>query len=201
VRAELDAAIGEVDRLAHTVEELLVLSRAGERRASGTTIDLCELASSAVARWQAPATGRGVRIVHRHEGPAATAWSARPDAERALDCLLENAVNYSPFRGLIEVVSRAGRIEVRDRGPGLAAEEREAVFDRFHRGGAGRAGPPGSGLGLAIARELARAWNGDVVLDERKDGGTVAVLSLPGAERFDPRLQAVNRSTATLGSS
>jgi two-component system, OmpR family, sensor kinase len=200
-RPELDAAIGEVDRLAHTVEELLVLSRAGERRTTGTGVDLADLAQAAVGRWWGPAADRGLRIAHRHQGPPATVWTARPDAERALDCLLENAINYSPPSALVELVSGAGRIEVRDRGPGLAADERESVFDRFHRGRAGRVGPPGSGLGLPIARELARAWNGDVALKDREGGGSVAVLSLPEAASFDRGLQAVNHRAATLGSS
>ena len=195
---ELDAAIGEVDRLAHTVEELLVLSRAGERRTTGTAVDLAELAESAAGRWQGPAAGRGVRIAHRHQGPAATVWTARPDAERALDCLIENAINYSPAPALVELVSRAGQIEIRDRGSGLAPDEHEAVFERFHRGRAGRGEPSGSGLGLAIARELARAWDGDVAIEDRVGGGSVAVLSLPETPNFERRLRAVNHQPARL---
>ena len=198
---EIDAAIGEVDRLAHTVEELLVLSRAGERRTSGTSVDLGELAESALVRWRPAAAGRDVRLACRHDDPAALVWTARPDAERALDCLLENAINYSPAGAVVELVTSAGRVEVRDRGPGLDAGEREAVFDRFHRGRAGRAGPPGSGLGLAIARELTRAWNGDVTIEDRAGGGSIAVLSLPAAVSFEAGLRAVNHEPATLESS
>jgi signal transduction histidine kinase len=196
--AELDAAIGEVDRLAHTVEELLVLSRAGERRTSGTSIDLAELADSAAGRWRAAAAERRIRLTSRRDGVAATVWAARPDAERALDCLVENAVNYSPAGATVELVSSAGRVEVRDRGPGLAADESEAVFDRFHRGRAGRAGPSGSGLGLAIARELARAWSGDVVIESREGGGSVAVLCLPETLSLERGLRAVNERPVTL---
>ena len=93
-------------------------------------------------------------------------WVARADAERALDVLIENALAYSPIGSTVELVSAPGRIEVRDRGLGLADEEREAVFERFHRGRAGLAGPPGSGLGLAIARELTRGWGGEVTTRE-----------------------------------
>ena len=55
------------------------------------------------------------------------------------------------------------------------------MFERFHRGRAGRAGPPGTGLGLPIARELMRRWGGDVTLANREGGGTAASLSFDGA--------------------
>jgi signal transduction histidine kinase len=76
-------------------------------------------------------------------------------------------------------VSAPRRIEVRDRGPGISEEEREIVFERFHRGHAGRTGAPGNGLGLSIARELTREWDGEVTLERRPGGGTTAILTLP----------------------
>ena len=57
-------------------------------------------------------------------------------------------------------------------------DEQEAIFERFHRGSAGLAGPPGSGLGLAIARELAREWGGEVTLANAEGGGALATLRL-----------------------
>lgn len=195
VAAELDAAIVEVDRLAHTVAELLVLSRAGERRVTGTAVDLDDLAAAAAERWRAAAAEHGIDLVRRREG-GGTVWAARADAERALDVLIENALAYSPVASTVEVVAAPRRIEVRDRGPGLADEEREAVFERFHRGRAGLAGPSGSGLGLAIARELARGWSGDVTLENRDGGGAVAILSLPSAQAALP---ALNPTPTSVG--
>jgi signal transduction histidine kinase len=55
------------------------------------------------------------------------------------------------------------------------------MFERFHRGGAGRGEVPGTGLGLPIASELARHWGGDVTLRARQGGGTVADVRLPPA--------------------
>jgi signal transduction histidine kinase len=94
---------------------------------------------------------------------------------------VENALGYSPAGSEVEVAALAGRLEVRDRGQGLAPGEEESVFERFHRGGAGRASAPGTGLGLPIARELARQWGGDVRLRARAGGGTVAEVTLPPA--------------------
>jgi len=181
--AEIDAGIREVDRLAHTVEELLLLSRAGERQLEGGAVDLGRVADSAVDRWRATAQNRGIALDHEANGSAATAWCARPDLERALDTLIENGVHYAPADTTVTVATGPGVIEVRDRGPGVAPEERELVFERFHRGRAGRSGPSGSGLGLSIARELAREWNGEVKLEDRPGGGTIARLSLPQGPR------------------
>jgi two-component system, OmpR family, sensor kinase len=175
---ELDAGVGEVDRLADTVDELLVLSSAGERRTQATPVDLGDVVRSASRRWQPTARARGIALAGRVDGPAVS-WAARPDVERALDCLIENALNYTPAPSTVELVSSPERIEVRDRGPGLAEDERDAVFARFHRGRAGRTGPTGSGLGLAIAGELARGWNGSVTIDNREGGGSIARLSIP----------------------
>jgi signal transduction histidine kinase len=197
--AELDAATGEVDRLAHTVDELLVLSRAGERQLAGTSLDLDELVVSAAERWRGYAADRHLMLGWQDEGSGARVWAARTDADRALDCLIENAVQYSPIRSTIQLVSAPGRIEVRDRGPGVGVDEREAVFERFHRGRAGADMRRGSGLGLAIARELARGWNGEVTLERREGGGTIATLSLPLAaseERTD--LPTLNPEASTL---
>jgi signal transduction histidine kinase len=200
---ELDAALAEIDRLAHTVEDLLALSGSGERQVKGNRIDLEALAQSALHRWQATANSRGIELAHRRAEVPTTAWAAWPDVERTLDCLLENAVKYSPPGSQVELVSGHGRIEVRDRGPGLARDEHGVVFERFRRGRAGRSGPPGSGLGLAIARELARNWSGEVTIEDREGGGSVATLTLPmHAEEHGqhPSLRALNPTPDTFPS-
>ena len=174
---ELDAAIDEVDRLSHTVEELLVLSRAGERRVAASKVDLDELARSAVYRWRPTADESGIALVLDGKR-CGIAWAAREDLERALDTLLDNALRYSPAHTTVTVHAGRNSIEVRDQGPGLGVEDPEVIFERFRRGQAGRAGPPGSGLGLAIARELAREWGGEVTIANRDGGGAVATLRL-----------------------
>jgi signal transduction histidine kinase len=179
VVAELDAAMAELDRLSHTVDELLRLSRAGGRSGAGTSVELGALAADAVQRWRPQASGRGIALHHRLEGHPGAVWAARADLERALDALIENALRYSPAGQTVVIAAGPHRIEVRDRGPGVSADERDLVFERFGRGSAGIASSPGSGLGLPIARELAREWGGDVALERRDGGGTVAIIDLP----------------------
>jgi signal transduction histidine kinase len=97
--------------------------------------------------------------------------------------LLDNGLRYAPAGEPLHVHigcdARTAIIEVADRGPGIPEEERERIFERFHRGrAAGSAG--GFGLGLAIGRELAERMGGTLQL-EPQDEGARFVLTLPPA--------------------
>jgi two-component system, OmpR family, sensor kinase len=176
---ELAAALGEVDRLSLIVEELLVLSRAGEHELPAESVDLQDAAGRAVERLRRAASDRSIGLeVGPGELPA-RAWCARQDLDRSIDALLENAVRYSPHGSSVLVAVAPGRIEILDRGPGLAPGEEETVFERFSRGSAGRSGPGGTGLGLPIARELVRQWGGEVTFSAREGGGTSAAIEFP----------------------
>jgi two-component system, OmpR family, sensor kinase len=179
VASELDAGMSEVDRLAAIVDELLVLSRAEDRELKGEQLDLMDAAMRAIGRWQAVAEARAIELTLSPRS-AGTAWCAPADLDRALDVLIENALQYSRSGGEVTLACGAGRIEVRDRGPGLERGEEEVVFERFHRGSASRRGPAGSGLGLAIARTLAHAWRGEATLRNRPGGGAIATLQFRG---------------------
>jgi signal transduction histidine kinase len=169
---EIDAGLAELDRLSAIISELLVLSQAGEVDAPPEHIDLEEAAHRAAARWDGTGGGRVVA-----DGTPADGFCPGADLDRTLDALVENALHYG--NGEVEVRSGPGLVEVLDRGPGLAPDEMAAVFERFHRGRAGRSGPSGTGLGLPIARELARRWGGDVTLANRDGGGARARVSVP----------------------
>jgi signal transduction histidine kinase len=96
--------------------------------------------------------------------------------------LVGNAVKFTPTGGTVRVVAGPGagdtvRIEIIDTGIGIAAEQRDLVFERFVR----VAGPAysGTGLGLPIARELARLHGGDVELESTLGLGSTFTLRLP----------------------
>jgi two-component system osmolarity sensor histidine kinase EnvZ len=99
---------------------------------------------------------------------------------RVLDNLLENARRHGapPLRIETAREGRRLRISVLDRGPGVGAGEREALFHPFARGRAARAGT-GSGLGLATARRIVRLHGGDLTLHPRPGGGLEARVVLP----------------------
>lgn len=179
VREDVDAALAEVDRLAVMVAELLELSRAGERDVPGEPVPLGDAARRAADRWAVEAAARDQRVVA--EGDAGAVRASRADLDRVLDALIENALHYAPAGTTVTVTAAPGALTVRDEGPGLDAGEHEAVFERFHRGSAGRRGPGGTGLGLPIARELARRWGGDVTLADAPGGGAVARITLPAS--------------------
>lgn len=102
------------------------------------------------------------------------------DLSRAVGNLLENAAKFSPEDTPIEVSVSGGAISVRDHGPGVPAEDRAHVFERFYRSAAARA-LPGSGLGLAIVDQTARSHGGQVTVTDAPEGGAVFTMVLPEA--------------------
>ncbi|WP_373321920.1 ATP-binding protein [Pseudomonas paralcaligenes] len=95
--------------------------------------------------------------------------------------LLENALRYAGHAS-VELHDSPTGVEVRvvDRGPGIAPEQREAVFEAFFRiEGSRNRSSGGVGLGLTIAREAARRQGGDILLEETRGGGLTAILRLP----------------------
>jgi two-component system sensor histidine kinase MprB len=176
VRRELvAAAVEEVEALSVLVNEVVDL--AGDRYADEPmeTVDLGVVVAASVDRCRRR-SGREVDVAG--EGMAV---SGRPSAiARAIDNLLDNAVKWSPSDTPIEVTVTAGRVAVRDHGPGISAEDRPRVFDRFYRSSAARA-LPGSGLGLAIVKQVAEDHGGTVFVEDAPGGGAVVGLALPTA--------------------
>ncbi len=185
----------ELDRLSALVDDLLALARVGESQPSGGPVDLSELVGDAGVRWTERAAEGGARIEVESSGDC-VAWADRDDLRDVLDNLLDNALRYTPRGTQVRVTTaiRDGRvvIEVADSGPGIPAEDRPRVFERFYRGVNGRRAGSGSGLGLAIADELVRRWGGDVTLSAGP--GTRFVVSLPQLPTLDPSLTEASHS-------
>jgi len=184
-----DAALGKLEagvkRASQLVAQLLALARLDPdaARQPAAPIDLARLARE-VADELAPLAERA-QITLRLALPAA---APAPGQEAALTMavtnLLDNALRYTPAGGQVELAVQedgAGwRLAVSDSGPGLPADERERVFDRFYRGRDSRA--PGSGLGLAIVREVARVHGGETFIADGPGGrGLTVGLRLPAA--------------------
>jgi len=180
-RAELGAA---VERAIHLVEQLLTLAR-NEPRVSAEEFEPLALedpVASGVADAHALATARDIDLAL----DAAPGVRVRGDAESLrvlVRNLVDNAIRYTPAGGRVRVNLRqappVATLEVIDTGPGIPAEERERVFDRFYR----RAGAPagGSGLGLAIVRAIAERHGAHVGLQDAAGGGLHVTVSLPSA--------------------
>jgi two-component system sensor histidine kinase KdpD len=109
--------------------------------------------------------------------------------EQVLINLLDNALKYSPPTG--QVVIRAKEtgsyieVQVLDEGMGIPPEDREAVFDKFQRGGNARALQlPGTGLGLFICRSIIAAHGGEISVSAGPEGGTQVTFRVPALTEF-----------------
>jgi two-component system, OmpR family, sensor kinase len=181
VRRDLAAAEHETERLAALIGDLLMLARERERP-EPDLLSLSDVAEAARERWEASVEHAGGRLHVAGDGDPVVA-SAAADLAVMLDNLVENAVNYAPPGSDvgIEFGARADEawVAVLDAGPGIPAEERERVFERFYRGSASARGVQGTGLGLPLVRALAERWGGAVRLESRSGGGTRAEVRLP----------------------
>jgi two-component system sensor histidine kinase MprB len=102
----------------------------------------------------------------------------RPNAlERATQNLVDNACKFAP-NGPVEVTVAAGRLTVRDHGPGLREDDISQLFDRFFRSVDMRS-KPGSGLGLSIVKSIVEQHNGSVFAENAPDGGAVLGFVVP----------------------
>jgi two-component system OmpR family sensor kinase len=176
LRAAVDSAAEETDRLARLAEDLLVVARAdaGRLPIRREPIDLPALLNRVAARAAGPV---GI------DAPAGLLASADPlRLEQALGNLVDNALRHGapPVTLSAAVDDDRLRLQVGDRGAGLPPGLGKRAFDRFTRGDAAREGP-GAGLGLAIVAAVAHAHAGRAGLDARPGGGTLAWLELPHA--------------------
>ncbi|SDV51620.1 ATP-binding protein [Chitinasiproducens palmae] len=165
--ADLRGGIARATRLA---EQLLLLARtdpAGGAVGRAEPVDLKALIEAQVAALATVAFERGVDLGIVEAAPA-RARGAADDFEILLGNLLDNAIKYTPAGGRIDVTlaaapaasasmaAEAGAVlSIADTGPGIQADERERVFDRFYRGAGATGAAEGSGLGLAIVRQIA----------------------------------------------
>jgi len=190
-RSMVDSALRSSRRMSRLVADLLLLARADAGRVGKhRSCDLAEVAGNAAAEV-APVLGdRQLEIDNEIPLPV----QGNPDElHRLVLNLLDNAGRYTPPGARIEL--RLGRqggealLEVADDGPGIPAELRTQVFDRFVRGEgpADTAVGPGSGLGLAIVRAVAVAHGGVVEVAESASGGALFRVRLP-LDRSEQRI-------------
>jgi two-component system, OmpR family, sensor histidine kinase MprB len=171
----------DLEREAHEMRDLITalleLAR-GDAAQERVPVQLDELVEGAVERARARFPN-----VHFEARVQPTRVDGVPERlERAVWNLLENAGKWTTPGSTVEVDVDGGEVRVRDHGPGIAAEDREHVFDRFYRAPSARA-LPGSGLGLAIVRDVAEAHGGTVVAEAAPGGGALLRLRLNGASR------------------
>jgi two-component system sensor histidine kinase BaeS len=174
--ARLKGLHEETLRLGRLVEDLSSLSRyeQGGLELKREPLRAAELAAPVVALWQERFRRKGVSLELRAGAPEAMIRADREKLTQVLTNLLDNALNFTPPGGKVQVSvsAKAGGVElaVEDTGCGIPAEDLPHVFERFYRADPSRARDTGGfGIGLSIVREIVRAH-----------GGTVEVRSAPG---------------------
>jgi two-component system phosphate regulon sensor histidine kinase PhoR len=192
----------EAARMTRLVDCMLALARAetGQPRLARAEFDLASVAESAV---------EFVRVLAEEKAQALTLDAGQPtvvcgDAitlRQALTNLLDNAIRYTPSGGHIRLrVARAadGRVivEVEDDGVAIAVDERDRIFDRFHRArGGGTSEPHGLGLGLTIARSAVEANGGQVEYEAPSSGGNLFRVLLPPCPTGSARRSTVREAS------
>lgn len=162
----------ELEELSALVSELVDLA-ADAPPEEEATVRLDEIVVEAVDRFRRR-SGREVLLT-----VGETVLRGKPGRlMRAVSNLLDNAGKFGPAGTPVEVSLRGGRLEVRDHGVGIAAEDLPRVFERFYRAVGART-TPGSGLGLAIVQQVAEEHGGRAFAANAEDGGAVVGFEVP----------------------
>jgi len=173
-----------VQQAVRIVQQLLSLSRLDAD--SGYTVrhaavPLHKVARSVTLDWSPVARSRGIDLGFEQETRVDVTGQSDLLAE-LVGNLIDNAIRYSGDGSVItvRVACEHGEplLQVIDNGPGIAASERDAVFERFYRSEATQA-VEGSGLGLSIVREIARVHGARVELGDARGGGLVVSVWFP----------------------
>jgi len=185
-----------IDRATHLIDQLLTLARSEpEAVASAEPVDLAAIAREAVSELRAIAESQGVRLELR--APGALPLTGEPEALHGLvRNLVDNAIRHTPEGSQVEIALAVdggeAALTVDDEGPGIPAEDRERVFDRFFSRTSGDRG--GSGLGLAIVRAIVERHGGGIALGDSPRGGLRVSVRLPASEAAAPARSPSPRS-------
>jgi two-component system sensor histidine kinase MtrB len=181
-RQALALVEGQLDRFRTTLDDLLELARLDSGSPADGPPPL--VAIGALTREVLAASGRPPGLLSAESDERTTVHAEKQRLERAVRNLLDNADRHAGGVVAVRVERRDGSVvlTVDDAGPGVPAEDRERIFERFTRGGqAARGSLAGAGLGLAIVAETAAAQGGAAWCSASPCGGARMTLSLPAA--------------------
>jgi heavy metal sensor kinase len=187
-RGTLEKTLAEIERLSRMAEEVLMLARAdaGALAAQMTKVDLPNLIRDTTDLWRPLAAGREVALAEQL-ADRGYVWGDADLLRRLLDNLIDNALRHSTAGGTITIscasLDKWWDVIVADSGPGVPADMRPLIFERFTRADPARQRDTGgAGLGLALCAAIAQLHNGSITLDDARGTGAKFVVRLPAAE-------------------
>ena len=175
--------VGEVERLTRILEDLLILSRAESKAPERNIFPLNTLIQEVLERFQSQAEKARVRTAAHLSAPL-IADANRDQIEQVLINLLDNAINYTPSGGRVDVRAEASgnllTVYVSDTGIGIMSQDLPRVFERFYRVDKARSRQSGgTGLGLAIVKHIVETHGGSVTVQSEYGRGTTFTFTLP----------------------
>ena len=194
-----DIIIRETERLTRLINQMLDLAQiqSGQIAAVVAPVDVAEVVADAIAATDQLMREHGVTVRVVAGATPAIVLADRDLLMQIVLNLLSNSEKFCPAEGGRVTISIAAdgdgwhELAVADNGPGIAAELREVVFDRFRQVSDAATGKPaGSGLGLTICRSIVTRLGGSIRIDNATEGGA----------RFCVRLQASVQSPPVVGS-
>jgi two-component system phosphate regulon sensor histidine kinase PhoR len=181
----LDIIHRHATRMERLVKDLLRLARldAGQEAVELVPCDIEGLLRG-IANDFEPIAAQKQQTIETKVSPEAV--TLQTDAAKLHDIarnLVENAVNYTPDGGAIDVSAsvKEGRFQltVSDTGHGIAPDDLARVFERFYRVDKSRTRPGGTGLGLSIVKHLVQVLDGEVTASNQAGGGALFTVTLP----------------------
>lgn len=178
-------------RLSHLINQLLSLARvepASGRETNLHTLDLVQIARETTSEWVSAALARQIDLGFESSQLQISISGNALMLREMLSNLLDNAIRYTPSQGKITVAvsvdGKYAKLTVEDNGPGIPLDERERVFERFHR--LPESTGDGCGLGLAIVREIALIHQAEVAIADGTDGrGTLVTVRIGLREQLN----------------
>jgi signal transduction histidine kinase len=192
VRRDLEMIREEARRVGRYLEEMLLLARQEEGKLSLSfeRVDLTSVTQETLEALRHVAEARGVRLKAVLPASPAVLQGDPALLRRVIDNLVTNAIKFSPASGTVEVHIGHQKdkvvLEVLDEGPGVPAEARSRIFEKYEIVKMREVGGPQTGLGLAFCRMVVEAHAGTVSCLARKGPGCRFHVSLPSEKPSAP---------------
>jgi signal transduction histidine kinase len=179
--------------LAGLINDLLDLSKIeeGKIELQAERVSLGGLIHEVMETLRPIAAEKSIELAAELE-PSALVWVDRDKVTQVLTNLIGNAIKFTPLHGHVSLFSTRKsdgwvRVSISDTGPGISADEREKIFDKFYQIAAnGESKPKGTGLGLTICKTLIELHGGKIWVESERRGGSVFHFTLPAAVEAKP---------------